>query len=471
MRRLPLLLSLLLLAPTPAAAAGKVLLVARDLEKKPILGLCFSYAGVTSAKTNETGATEMAVPARLRVGQSIELSLLPCSPRTEDWFLVGSLINVPDPAEPAYVVLMRRRVFRKIANEVSSPKAVTAGRSEKQAAENPKKALVAAAAKYGLTEAQVETALGSFAETKDTNDRGIALYLQGRYSQAEQVLEGPVEKEERDLAEKLRYLGAAQFGQGKYPVAAESFRKAVALRGEDTDLLNWLGRCFYELAEWAEAEPLIRRALAIDEKNLRPEDPIIAIHLNNLAMVLKDTNRLGEAEPLMRRALAIEEKSFGPEHPNVARDLNNLAQVLQDADRRVEAEPLMRRALAIDEKSFGTEHATVALGLSNLAQLLQDTNRPGEAELLMRRALAIDEKSCGPEHPNVARDLNNLASLFEATNRLVEAEPLMRRALAIHEKSFGPEHPTVAVDLNNLATLLQETSRLDDAEPLMRRVL
>ena len=34
--------------------------------------------------------------------------------------------------------------------------------------------------------------------------------------------------------------------------------------------------------------------------------------------LLQATNRLGEAEPLMRRALAIDEASYGPDHPNVA---------------------------------------------------------------------------------------------------------------------------------------------------------
>ena len=76
--------------------------------------------------------------------------------------------------------------------------------------------------------------------------------------------------------------------------------------------------------------------------------------------MLQTTNRLAEAEPLMRRALAIDEKSFGPEHPNVAISLNNLAQLLQATNRLAEAEPLMRRALAIDEKSFGPEHPNVA---------------------------------------------------------------------------------------------------------------
>ena len=47
--------------------------------------------------------------------------------------------------------------------------------------------------------------------------------------------------------------------------------------------------------------------------------------LNNLAVLLKDTNRLEEAEPLMRRALDIWEKAYGPDHPQVATGLNNLA--------------------------------------------------------------------------------------------------------------------------------------------------
>ena len=129
--------------------------------------------------------------------------------------------------------------------------------------------------------------------------------------------------------------------------------------------------------------------------------------------LLQDTNRLAEAEPLMRRALAIDEKSYGRDHPDVAIGLNNLAQLLQATNRLAEAEPLMRRALAIDEKSYGPDHPNVAMRLNNLAQLLQATNRLAEAEPLMRRALAIDEASYGSDHPNVAIGLNNLAQLLQ----------------------------------------------------------
>jgi tetratricopeptide (TPR) repeat protein len=177
---------------------------------------------------------------------------------------------------------------------------------------------------------------------------------------------------------------------------------------------------------------------------------------------------LAEAEPLMRRALAINEVSFGSEHPTVAIRLNNLALLLQATDHLAEAEPLMRRALAIDEASFGPEHPTVAIRLNNLAQLLRATNRLAEAEPLMRRALAIDEASLGPEHPTIAIRLNNLALLLQDTNRLAEAEPLMRRALAINEASLGPEHPTVARSLNNLAQLLKASHAPEEASALVQ---
>jgi len=155
--------------------------------------------------------------------------------------------------------------------------------------------------------------------------------------------------------------------------------------------------------------------------------------------------------------LAIDEASYGTDHPNVAKDLNNLASLLKATNRMAEAEPLMRRALAIDEASYGTDHPEVATDLNNLAQLLQATNRLAEAEPLMRRALAIDEASYGTDHPEVASVLNNLASLMYATNRLAEAEPLMRRMVTIFIafSQQGHQHPHLKAAFGNYYLLLK----------------
>jgi tetratricopeptide (TPR) repeat protein len=97
-----------------------------------------------------------------------------------------------------------------------------------------------------------------------------------------------------------------------------------------------------------------------------------------LATLLQDTNRLAEAEPLMRRALAIDEQSHGPDHPNVARDLNNLAQLLKDTNRLAEAEPLMRRALVICARSLVAEHPNTRTALGNYQALLRAMGRSEE---------------------------------------------------------------------------------------------
>ena len=220
-----------------------------------------------------------------------------------------------------------------------------------------------------------------------------------------------------------------------------------------------------------EAEPLMRRALEIDMAAFGEQHPNVATRLNNLAALLMETNRIEEAEPLMRRALEIDMAAFGEQHPNVATRLNNLAALLMETNRIEEAEPLMRRALEIDMAAFGEQHPNVATRLNNLAALLMETNRIEEAEPLMRRALEIDVAAFGEQHPNVATRLNNLAALLMETNRIEEAEPLMRRALEIDVAAFGEQHPTVANRLNNLATLLQATHRSEEAEPLMRRSL
>jgi tetratricopeptide (TPR) repeat protein len=288
---------------------------------------------------------------------------------------------------------------------------------------------------------------------------------------------------------------------------------AAGIAAPTLRLMSSLGLLFHAKMVNAQAELLLRRALAIGEASLGNDHPDIADCLNNLAGHLAETNRLPEAEPLIRRALGISQASFGDQHPNVARALNNLARLLQATSRPDEAEPLIRRALAIIETSLGRIHPSVAPLLTTLAELLKNTNRPGEAEPLLRRALdvgeaclgkdhpivakrlnnlavllkdmnrpdeaeplyrralAIDEATLGENHPDVARDLNNIATLPQATNRPAEAEPLLRRALAICEASFGEQHPSVAIALNNLARLLQTTNRPDEAEPLMRRHL
>jgi len=140
------------------------------------------------------------------------------------------------------------------------------------------------------------------------------------------------------------------------------------------------------------------------------------------------------------RALAIDEASYGDAHPKVARDLNNLAALLRATNRLGDAEPLMRRALAIDEASYGDAHPEVATALYNLARLLRATNRLGAAEPLMRRALEVFltfSRDTRHPHPHLNTVINGYGVLLVAMgNTQAEAAEKIRAMRAQYAVSI-----------------------------------
>lgn len=269
-----------------------------------------------------------------------------------------------------------------------------------------------------------------------------ALMSAGKYSEALPLAQGMVaslEKSDtgRELAAALNNLGQVHVGQGH------------------DDL----------------AEPLYKRAIALMERSLGLETPLLGAELSNLAALYQRQGRYAEAEPLFKRALAVREKGLSREHSDVGQSLNNLATLYVKQQHYADAEPLFQRALAIYQKVGGPEHPAVATVLNNLGQVYRDLNRDADAEAPIKRSLAIREKVLGPEHPDVARSLNNLAGLDEHQQRYADAEPLYRRALVIRERALGPDHPEVATSTGNLAYFLYVSGRTADALPFAEKTL
>jgi tetratricopeptide (TPR) repeat protein len=172
-------------------------------------------------------------------------------------------------------------------------------------------------------------------------------------------------------------------------------RRGEALR----EALGWVDAAFagnpQDVRNWSVLDLLAPHALAVaNQADEAATGGSTGQLFDRLATLLYAKARHAEAEPLYRRALTIDEASFGPDHLNAALHLNNLAGLLRTTNRLSEAESLYRRALAIVEGRCGLHHTNVAACLNNLSGLLQDTNRLGEAEPLYRRALAIARALC-----------------------------------------------------------------------------
>ena len=120
----------------------------------------------------------------------------------------------------------------------------------------------------------------------------------------------------------------------------------------------------------------------------------MAIRLYNLAG-FPTRRRFAEAEPLYKRALAIDEASYGRDNPNVANDLWNLAELLLATNRLVEAERLYRRALVIDEANHGPDHADTLARKRALRVLAEANNSTREQKNSPRKVGRNQPCPCG----------------------------------------------------------------------------
>jgi eukaryotic-like serine/threonine-protein kinase len=274
-------------------------------------------------------------------------------------------------------------------------------------------------------------------------------------------------------------IGMTLQSLGRYDEAEPNLRRSLAIRRADLPAghpdiaasLNNLANLLYLQNKFVEAEPLFREALAIWRTALPAGHPQIATGVNNLASLLDDQNKVAEAEPLYRESLEILRGALRAGHPDIAQALNNLASFLHARNKLDEAEPLYREALEIRRATLPKGHPDIAISLDNLAKLLQAQNELAEAEPLQREALAIRRAAFPAGHPEIARGMNNLAWLLHSKGNFAEAEPLFREALAIRRTALPAGHPDIAASLNNLAGLLQTQNQLAEAEPLFREAL
>jgi Tfp pilus assembly protein PilF len=286
-----------------------------------------------------------------------------------------------------------------------------------------------------------------------------------------------IAKAEELLALRSQVQGAGHFEAVDADWRVKALRRvAGSTQGERAAFLsatdmNEQAESLYEKGKYAEAHPLLEKALAIRRRLLGEDHPETATSHSNLAGNLDMQGKCVEAEPLHRQALATYLRALGKDHKDTAGSYNNLAVNLDMQGKHVEAEPLHRQALAIRLKAMGEGHPDNATIYNNLGINLDGQGRYAEAELLFRKALAIHIKALGEGHRDTARSYQNLAQNLDEQGRYAEAESLQRKALAIRLKALGEGHRDTAASYHNLALNLIHQGKYSEAESLQRKAL
>jgi Flp pilus assembly protein TadD len=201
------------------------------------------------------------------------------------------------------------------------------------------------------------------------------------------------------FAEYYRLINKASDAMraGKFAEAAEGYRQAVQIQGNDPVVLNSLGSALGQTGKHAEAIAYLRKA-----EVLAPDYP--SVH-SNLGAELAATGKGREAAAEIQKALDLK--------PDLAEAHTTLGGLLAGQGRYREALPHLLKAV---ESQPGNPVAQ-----RNLALALADMGKPAEAIPHEEQAIKIG----GPD-PVM---FNFLGQLYARAGRLAEAASVFRQAL------------------------------------------
>ena len=220
----------------------------------------------------------------------------------------------------------------------------------------------------------------------------------------------------------------------------------------EADVLETIGRTYYGLGQYAEAERLLRSALATRVAAEGRGTDRVADTLTTLGYTLQVERNADESAKLLREALAIRVQLHGRDSGPAAATMNELARTLVNKGDYPEAEKLATEGLKIRERVFGPESREVAESLRTLGSLYteqEDWKRASEAssrQAAILRQLQDDGPSLGAALNDLAVDQTQLGD-YEA------AEKTFAQSLAISSRVFGEDHPEYASTLENLGNI------------------
>jgi serine/threonine protein kinase/tetratricopeptide (TPR) repeat protein len=285
---------------------------------------------------------------------------------------------------------------------------------------------------------------GMLAEVKDS----VAL---GRDTAVvKDILDRTTERVARDLrdqpevdAELREIMGDTYGALYLLPQAQAMHREALRLRiaalgTNDLEVADSLEKLSASLSgaflpgdssDPAQAEELLKQALAIRERLSGDKDPSVVRCLNGLGYFRYQKGDLAGAQELLDRALEIGKRVLNAESPELAESLNRLGDVLADRGDLIGAEAALIESLRLKRKLFGDASLPVVDAAGSLAGCRQFRGDMEGAEKLFLECLAVSKRLCGDTNPMTEANRYFLTRLYASWGREHDAELGWRKLL------------------------------------------
>ncbi|KAL6802680.1 heterokaryon incompatibility protein domain-containing protein [Trichoderma sp. SZMC 28013] len=240
------------------------------------------------------------------------------------------------------------------------------------------------------------------------------LYYDGRYQEAESVLERVTENLKMKLGDD-------------HPEALRN--------------MSNLASTYRRQGRWKEAEKLDLQAVEGLEKKLGVDHPDTLISMGNLALTYRKQSLLEKAAKLQEQVTEGLKTKLGADHQDTLIGMINLASTYKIQGRIKEAERLELRAIEGFKAELGIDHPDTLIGMNNLAITYRRQNRWEEAEELQLQLVEICKKKLGTHHPDTLHYMRKLAILWKDRDRQEDALRLMQTCYDLQQTILGASHP------------------------------
>ena len=236
-----------------------------------------------------------------------------------------------------------------------------------------------------------------------------------------------------------------------------------------------LGVAYLNLDQYAAAEPLLTRALAIQSRTPGYDNLATLNTSDSLATLFIVQGKFREADALLARGLPSYRRLYGPEHPYTQREMFGLARVQFGEGKYPQAEDLVRQIAAAIQKSEGPTHPHTLSVLALLGRIYSEEGKFAEAESLLEQTAHTYADTIGPDKPITLRTRSYLANAYDLQGDLTRAEHLWKDALSRFQQTSGDKNHNENPDAMDISEMLGQNllkqGKFIEAESLLHRAL
>jgi serine/threonine protein kinase/Flp pilus assembly protein TadD len=231
-----------------------------------------------------------------------------------------------------------------------------------------------------------------------------------------------------------------------------------------------IGKTFYKLGNFPEAEKHLRRALELRRQALGPDDPRTLAAQEALADFWNvGPGRFAEAQVLARQTWEARARVLGQEHRDTLDSLDTYATALNSSGRFAEASARHQECLATRRRVLGPDHPDTIVSINNLAIVLLDQGKWAQALPLLREGVdMLARRSQGADY---AMSVFNLAIALYMRGDLEEADRVLQENVNRSTEQFGADHPVTDRSCGLLFRVWMDQGRLEAAVSLAQEVV